>query len=233
MSRFAGQNQSPFSQRLLLDDRFRLSLITLAVFVLMAILNPGRFLTPRNFFSISYQFPELGLFALAVMFSLVTGGIDLSVVSTANLSALCAAFVLTAAASGGLGVTALAVAVLLAVSMACGSINGLLITRLGITPILATLGTMQLYAGLCFVATQGKSVVGFPPLFQKIGNGYLLGLPVPLLIFIFAALGAAALLGRTRLGLSLFLLGSSERADIGTNSSSMISPVRLIVSCAM
>ncbi|MCB1129350.1 MAG: ABC transporter permease, partial [Verrucomicrobiae bacterium] len=77
------------------SDALRLSGICLGIGLLMTLLLPGKFLTVRNLTSMGFQFPELGLFALAVMLSLITGGIDLSVVSTANLAGILAALVLT------------------------------------------------------------------------------------------------------------------------------------------
>lgn len=196
----------------------RLLVLCLLLAGIMTWLNPGRFLTERNFASMGFQFPELGLFALAIVLSLITGGIDLSVVSTANLAGILAALVLTQATSGAFGPGETAGWVLIAAVVALGTgaaggwLNGLLITRLGITPILATLGTMQLYLGLALVITRGPAISGYPETFLSLGNGVLLGIPVPLLIFAVTAVGVALLLGRTVLGVQLYLVGSNERA---------------------
>ena len=197
-------------------DLGRLLILTLVLFGVMTVLNPDRFLTARNFQSMAFQFPELGLLALAVMITLVTAGIDLSIVSIANLSGILAALVLTGGASGGAEPTLPRVvgAVLVALigGALCGAFNGFLIGRLGLTPILATLGTLQLFLGLAYVITRGPAVAGFSDPFLWLGNGDVLGLPVPLLLFVVVSLVMALLLGRTRFGLQLYLLGSNETA---------------------
>lgn len=195
----------------------RLLAITVAVLVLMALLNPGRFLTYRNFASMCFQFPELGIFSLAVMLSLVTGGIDLSVIGIGNLTGILAALILTrAAADSSAAVLAAyigaAIVAGLATAVVCGWINGLVISRLAITPILATLGTMQLFTGISLVITEGHAIAGYPKAAQSIGNGTVAGIPVPLIAFLLLVCLVGVMLGRTRLGLHLYLMGTNPVA---------------------
>jgi len=196
----------------------RLLMITVVVFVVMSLLNPGRFLTYDNLASMCFQFPELGIFSLAVMVSLVTGGIDLSVISVGNLTGILAALILTHAAGADLSASMLVVCIVtamasaLAASVLCGWINGILISRLAITPILATLGTMQLFAGIALVITKGHAVANYPGAAQFIGNGTLAGVPVPLVIFLVVACFVQVTLARTRLGLHLCLMGTNPVA---------------------
>ena len=196
----------------------RLLAVTVAVLVLMSILNPGRFLTARNFSSMCFQFPELGIFSVAVALSLISGGIDLSVISTANLTGILAASILTRASAGDApapivaGYIALAIAATLFTSAVCGLTNGVLISRFGIPPILATLGTMQLFMGISLVITRGHAVAGYPEAAQIIGNGTLAGIPVPLLLFLVLACLVQMTLSRTRFGVSLCLMGTNPTA---------------------
>jgi len=196
----------------------RLLIITLFVFITMSLLNTSRFFTIQNLTSMSFQFPELGLFALAIMLSLITEGIDLSVVSIANLSGILAALILTKAipqnASDLSGILWIALAVLTALTTGLlgGLLNGLLITRAGITPILTTLGTMQLYMGLAFVITKGPAVYGYPESFLMLGNSMIWIFPIPLLLFIIIALALGLVLKWTRFGFNLYMLGTNEAA---------------------
>ena len=196
----------------------RLFAITIAVLIVMSVLNPGRFLTYRNFASMCFQFPELGIFSLAVMLSLVTGGIDLSVISIGNLTGILAALILTRAAVADLSTAVLAAYIVGAIVAAltagvlCGWINGILISRLAITPILATLGTMQLFMGISLVITEGHAIADYPRAAQFIGNGTLAGVPMPLLLFLLLTCAMAVMLGRTRLGLHLYLMGTNPVA---------------------
>jgi simple sugar transport system permease protein len=196
----------------------RLVVVVSAIFLVMSLASPGRFLSERNLTSMGFQFPELGIFALAVMLSLITGGIDLSVISIANLSGVFAALVLTGAvpghsvASPPSVLVAVALAAALGTGIVCGMVNGWLISSWGITPILATLGTMQLYSGLCLVITKGPAIYGYPEAFLVIGNGTIGPAPVPLLVFLAVALATGVLLNRTELGVALSLVGTNETA---------------------
>lgn len=184
------------------------------ILLTMSLLHPQRFLNQRNLTSMCFQFPELGIFALAILFSLVTGGIDLSVVSIANLSGILGALILTQAneAPNAWVPMTLALVTIPMTGLLCGLLNGCLITGFGITPILATLGTMQLFTGLCLVITKGPAVHGFPEQFLWTGNGTVGPLPTPLIVFVIVSLGAAVLLNRTLFGLHVTLVGTNARA---------------------
>jgi simple sugar transport system permease protein len=188
------------------------------IFVAMSVAMPDRFPTSANFGSMAVQFPEIGILAIAIMLTMLTGGIDLSIVSTANLAGIAAALTLTAIVPPD--ETSLAVAyagvaagilVGLLVGALAGLFNGALIAHIGITPILATLGTMTLFAGFGIVITGGTAVFAIPE-FLFIGGGNLLGAPVPLIIFALVALLFSVILNRTGFGLRLALFGSNPTA---------------------
>jgi simple sugar transport system permease protein len=202
------------------DNLVRLLVISVVVFVAMAALNPGRFISTLNIDSMANQFPELGILTLGVMLAMITGGIDLSVVGIANLAGIFVALVFTrvmpaeAAGPALAGYLALALAVALLTGLAAGAINALLIAGVGIPPILATLGTMQLFTGLAIVVTKGYAVVGYPEAFLSIGSASLWIFPIPFLVFVACALGVSVLLGRTQFGLSLYMIGTNLKAAI-------------------
>lgn len=211
----------------------QLTLFTVLIFVVMAALSPDKFLRYYNFESITYIMPELGILSIAMMVAMLTGGIDLSVVGIANLAAIAAGmyfrspFVAEALAAGGAGLiahTAVAVLIALIVGLLAGVLNGLLIARLGIIPILATLGTGQVFAGLALVATGGPALVGFPPTWAWIGAGKILGLATPFWVMLAVAAVIAVLLKRTNLGVNLMLIGTNPKAAIfaGIRSGRMI-----------
>jgi len=199
-------------------DVARLAILAAILFGAMAALAPDRFPTGRNLSSMGFQLPELGIFSIAIAISLISGGIDLSVVSAANLSGIVAALILTRVAPVGAGALATAaamagaIAAALATGIACGAVNGLLIARAGITPILATLGTMELYMGLGFVLTKGPAIHNFPRAFLAIGNGSILYIPAPLIVFAAVAIVASIALERTAPGIRIQLAGTNERA---------------------
>lgn len=197
----------------------RLSIITASIFIIMSILNPDRFLTLRNFSSMSFQFPEFGLLSIAIMITMLTGGIDLSVVSIANLSGVLAALVLTkfvpaeSTSSQIIIVILVALIVSIITGVVCGLLNGFLIAKVGITPILATLGTMQLFTGIAIVITKGPAFFGFPDQFLFIGNGTIFGIPLPLIVFIIFAVIVALILDKTTLGFNIYMMGTNPTAS--------------------
>ena len=198
----------------------QLLLITLVIFAVMASLSPARFLRYYNFESIAFIAPELGILSLAMMIAMLTGGIDLSVIGIANLAGILAGVfflrVMPEAAGTGFGYATLrlaaAVLVALATGLAAGILNGVLIAKLKITPILATLGTGQLFTGFAVVLTGGPAIVGFPAGWGFIGNGKLVGVPVPLVLFVLVAVAIAIVLSRTSFGVKLMLIGTNARA---------------------
>jgi len=183
------------------------------VFGLMIAVNGLSFLSVNNLQNMAFQLPELGILSLAMMVVMLTGGINLSIISTANMAGITAALILTSgegAVSGGIVFIALLAA--LAVSIIIGILNGVLIAYIGITPILATLGTMTLLNGIAIVITKGYVISGFPDAIRFIGNGIVLGIPFPLLVFIAAAILMAFILNKTPSGFSMYMLGSNETA---------------------
>lgn len=198
----------------------QLLVMTALIFCIMAALSPDKFLRYYNFESITYMFPELGLLSIAMMIAMLTGGIDLSVVGIANLSGILAGILFKHLAAGGsvadssLMVVLLGGVIALGTGLVAGALNGFLITRVKITPILATLGTGQIFTGLAIVLTGGPAIVGFPTLWGWVGNGKVLGLATPFVLFVILAVAVAFILGRTPLGVNLMLIGTNPRAAL-------------------
>ncbi|MBC8176974.1 MAG: ABC transporter permease [Deltaproteobacteria bacterium] len=196
-------------------DNLTLLVIMVGTILAMSIFLPERFLTVTNFQSMSSQFPEYGLFAMAIMLTMITGGIDLSVVSVANLSGVAGALVLASHVKAqAMGISPgtiifLAILAALVVSLICGWFNGLLITAVGVPAIIATLGTNGLFMGIAIILTEGHGIRGFPEEFLFIGSGTILGIPMPLIIFIGVALLVSLMLKKSAQGFKMYMLGSS------------------------
>jgi rhamnose transport system permease protein len=166
-----------------------------------------RFLTWANAFEVGRHSVEIGLLALAMTLVIITGGIDLSVGSLMGLAAVLfgkmwrdAHLPVGVAALGTLGLGA-----------AAGALNGLLITRGRIPPLIVTLGSYSLFRGLAEGITEGvDNFTNFPPWFRSLGQHYFLGgLPVQLPLLIVAAAGFWLLLHRTIVGRELYAIGLS------------------------
>jgi simple sugar transport system permease protein len=196
----------------------RLAVIAVAVFLLMALLNPERFVSAQNLTSMAFQFPEFAILALAMTVAMLTGGIDLSVVGAANLSAVIAATVMSSLAGDGAGdgagvaLVVGASALALAVGLAAGLLNGVLVAVFGLPPILATLGSGLVFTGIALVITGGPAVLGLPPAAAWIGNGQVWGVPVPLIVFALLAALLGWLLTRTAFGLKIRMFGANPLA---------------------
>jgi simple sugar transport system permease protein len=187
----------------------RLAVFTVLIFVIFCLLRPGAFLSPDNLSSMAYQFPEFAILALAMHPTMLTGGIDLSVVSVANLCGILAAFIMR---SGPPQFMLVAAAVALLVGTLCGVFNGILVAACRLPAIVATLGTLQLFAGISIILTKGSSITGIPSAYANVGNSSVLGIPVPLLIFTLALLIIEVVTVRTPLGKQMRLYGTNSRA---------------------
>ncbi len=196
--------------------------------VLMAILTGGKLLEMDSLQAIAFQIPLLGILTLAQMTPMLTGGIDLSIISTANLSGILAAMVLTHIPTG-YG-TVLAVIAGVTTALAVGVLNGILIAFLYITPIIATLATMILIKGVALAITKGYIISGFPDSFSFISNGEVWGIPMPFIIFIVFAVLLAIILSKTTFGISVYMIGSNPTATSfsGVNNKKILFNVYLL-----
>lgn len=194
------------------DRIIRLQVLMLvAVLVLFSLTLGGRFFSPGNFQSIASQLPVLGLLALGMGVTMLTGGINLSIIASANACSLLMAALIVAHPDQPQWVF-LALLAGLGLAVVIGVVNGVLIAVIGVSPILATLGTMTLIAGLNILLSNGAVISGFPPAIQMLGNGDIAGIPLSLLLFLAVAALMWLLLERTTLGRTILLLGSNEKA---------------------
>jgi simple sugar transport system permease protein len=192
--------------------------INVLIMIAATVLSKGEFLDVYNFQSMASQVPELGLLAIGVALSMISGngGIDLSGIALANLAGVIAASVvptLVAPDASPWGYTGLFVAVALATGLLGGLLNGVLIARAGLTPILCTLGSQLVFTGAAVVLTNGSSLrIGDAGPMSAIGNESLFGVPYPFVIFMAVLLAIGWLLRYSPFGLRLFLLGTNAKA---------------------
>jgi len=198
--------------------RYSVALILLAISLVFAVTSPN-FLEPSNLLNIGLQTSIIAIVAIGMTFTILTAGIDLSVGSVMALSGALAAGL---AVRNGLG-TVPAILLALLAGTAFGAINGTLIVRGGIPPFVATLATLAVARGLTLVYTQGRPIAGLDKSFVWLGNGRILGLPVPVILMIAAAIIAWVVLRQTRFGLYVYATGGNEE----TTRLAGVSPVRI------
>ena len=192
-------------------------LVTLVIFFL--IVRTDNFLSFGTWQSMGVQFPEFGLMALGVMITMITGGIDLSVVGIANMTSIAAASIMLSMvppdASGGQATVGIlvAVAVSLVTGGLAGAFNGFLVSVVKIPAILVTLGTLELFTGIAIIITAGKPLSGLPTLYGQTFGARLFGvIPVPLLIFVVVAIAMGVVMHRMSFGSKLYMLGTNATA---------------------
>lgn len=181
--------------------------------VLLAIVNTRLspfFLQWPNLMRASRDSIEIGLMMLAMVFVIITGGIDLSVASTLALAASFMGWLFNAGwniwFAGGLAMV---------LGALCGTLNGTLITRVKLPPLVVTLGTFAFYRGMAYVLLGDQAARGYPDAFTFIGQGRVLGdfrVPSALLLFIFLALIFGLLLHKTTFGRMTYAIGNNEEA---------------------
>jgi ribose/xylose/arabinose/galactoside ABC-type transport system permease subunit len=172
--------------------------------LILAILSPV-FFSVGNIINVVRQTSIYGIMAVGMTFVILTGGIDLSIGSVLAISgAICAGLIKTG------NPMPVALVATLTIGIGCGLLNGLFITVGKITPFVVTLGMMSIARGLTLIYTKGYPVSGFPPNFRWIGGGYVLGIPVPIIIFLLIVVLAYIVLTQTRLGRYTYAIGGNE-----------------------
>src|ERR1700751_1407834 len=218
--------------------RFAPLLFLIALMILFAAVQP-RFLNPINLFNVMRQVSIIGLLAVGMTFVILTAGIDLSVGSLLAFAGLVAA----AVAKGGLenrftvgeggvgyGWEVAGLSAIL-VGLAGGYLQGLAITRLKVPPFVVTLGGMSAYRGAALLFAAGGPISGFEPSFAWWGQGKVGPVPVPVIIFLIAAVLAHVALGYTRYGRQVYAVGGNTEAArlSGVNVNRVIASVYVIM----
>lgn len=183
----------------------RMLAIVIPMFVLFAVINP-RFLTVRNLTNVLQQFSVDGLIALGMTVVIIGAGFDLAVGAVEAAAGVAAVAALQHAGVPG------AVLAGLAVGLIGGLLNGVFTTKLGLSPFIASLGTMLIARGVVMGVTDAKPISYFDETFDFLGNGRIGEIPVPAIILLVVAILLHIFLTRTRPGRQVFALGGNEEA---------------------
>ncbi|GAB3745423.1 ABC transporter permease [Amycolatopsis oliviviridis] len=181
--------------------------VAVVALVLFNIAFTANFLTVGNFRTQLIQAAPVLVVALGMALVIGTEGVDLSVGAVMALSAAIIPLYLGAG-------TLPAVAIALVAGLAAGTLNGVLVARIGIQPIVATLALLVGGRGLALVLADGQLVQLHDPAFLALGTGEVLGIPVSVLIAGVLAVLMAALVGKTAFGRRLVAIGGNRRASV-------------------
>jgi ribose/xylose/arabinose/galactoside ABC-type transport system permease subunit len=177
------------------------------LYVVSGLLSPAMFSTSQvvNILQVA---SFLGVIAAGQTIVILTGGIDLSQAGVVTLTNIVAASLMAGLTEN----IPLAVGMVVFLALAVGAINGLLVAALGITPLIATLGMNSILFGAALVYTGGAPSGGTPASFQWLGNGALLGMPVPTLFWIALTFVLLVMTRKTVWGRRLYATGANPRA---------------------
>lgn len=192
------------SQRTLKSWEAFLVLIAVLVFVTNSFASPY-FLNPWNLSDATFNFTEKAMIAFAMAMLIIAGEIDLSVASIIALASTAMGFMVTMGFD-----TPMLVLTGLAVGLACGAFNGVLVTRFGLPSIVVTIGTMSLFRGISYIVLGDKAYTGYPSDFAFFGQGYVWWVfSFELLLFALFAVIYAVILHRTNFGRAVYAIGNN------------------------
>ena len=185
--------------------------VVLTVLLLVLVLGAGwlmpNFINPKSQLLLSRHLWETAILALGMTLIIVTGGIDLSVGSAMGMSAV--AFGICHRITGSLALSCMSCVVTGGIG---GAVNGLLISRLKVHPLIVTLATYAAFRGIAEGASQGASYSQFGPGFGQLARGTWYGVPIPGYVFAGLALASATWLALTPGGRFLYAIGHNEKA---------------------
>jgi ribose/xylose/arabinose/galactoside ABC-type transport system permease subunit len=171
----------------------------------LAVFSP-KYMAWENFVVVALQMAFIGIAALGTTHLVIGGSIDLSIGSLFALTAVCAALIAKVAPPTVAFLGAMAVGSLI------GFLNGALVWRVRLSPIIITLGSLAILRGVVLLVTGGYSVRGVPVEFGAVGQTRLLGLPLPVCALLALAAVSHSVLSYTTLGRHLFAVGGNRAA---------------------
>ncbi|WP_312458178.1 ABC transporter permease [Comamonas sp.] len=192
-------------------ERYGVLLFLIALIVLFATQNP-RFISLRNISNILTEVSIYGIIAVGMTCVILTGGVDLSVGSLLAFSAMCAGAAVMALGGAFPMSWLVALLVACAVGTAAGYLQGKTVTLLNVPPFIVTLGGMTIWRGATLILNDGGPISGFDEGLRWWGRGDVLGVPVPVLVFLLVSVLGYITLRYTRYGRSIYAVGGNPEA---------------------
>lgn len=181
-------------------------IVLIVLFSAMAQMVNDNFLTFANLRVVGLNISFVGIAAVGAALLMIGGQIDLSIGSIFALSAVVSALLAQSIPPS------LAIVIGIGCGGLVGLVNGMIVWRIKISPIIVTLGALTFIRGLVLIFTGDQSVTGLAPGFTALGRSVLFGVPLPILLFALIALGATLLLSQTRTGLHIRAFGDDRQA---------------------
>jgi ribose transport system permease protein len=201
-------------QRIATGSTTWIILILASMLVVFSVLEPESFATVNNMRNLATNAAILLVISVGMTFVIITAGIDLSVGAVLVFAGVVSAKAMNGIGGDGAGVLLVGLLVALAAGAAWGVLNGLLITKARVPPLIVTLGTLGMALGLSLIITNGVDIREVPArLVTSVGVGRLFG-EIPWLVVIAAGVAVVfgVLLAATRFGRHTYAIGSNEEA---------------------
>lgn len=186
-----------------------------AIWVVFALLFIGfalanhRFLSTSNLFTIARQVSMYGIASIGMTFVILIAGIDLSTGSVITVVNIICAYLMV---NSGFSMTAAIICSLIMATL-IGTLNGFLVSTIGIPAIIATFATQIVFEGIAYLISGGTPIYGFDERFKVIGQGYVGPIPVPVIIMICCFAIGAFILNKTYFGRYFYAVGGNEEAS--------------------
>lgn len=189
--------------------KYGIVLILIFLFILSAVINRN-FLKPQNLINILKQISVVTIIACGETMLIVSGMIDLSAGLLCTASMCLSAGVLVAT-----GNVPLAMLTGILVGVVCGWLNGFMITHFKLQPFIATLAMTYVLKGIVQLYTNGQSIGGVDKI-RFLGQGSVLGIPMPVIVMLLMVLMTAVLMKKTKFGTGIYAIGGSEKTAIAS-----------------
>lgn len=197
-------------RKLVGNTEFVILLATVAIMLLSTAVNDA-FFSKYNIMTLLRQMSFVTIVAFGQTLILILGDIDLSVGAVACFTAISTGLLMTETAINPYVIFVLG----LFMGALCGWINSIFITRFKITPFIITLGTQQIFTGLVYVLTEGRTVMGIPKTFTAMGTGVIFdAIPISFLIMLCVGAVLFFVLKYTPFGRFLYAIGGNQTAAV-------------------
>ncbi|QZY56040.1 ABC transporter permease [Crassaminicella profunda] len=202
-----------------LFKKYGIFFIFIGMVILMSILSPA-FLRVGNLLNVIRQISVIGLIACGVTMIIITTGIDLSSGSVLALAAVVAASFAQKSDWASRMYPNIDVPVIvpillgLGVGALCGLICGVIIAKTKIPPFISTLGMMIVARGAALIYSNGRPISSLKDSYNFIGQGKILGVPLPIIILAVVAIITHVLLTNTKFGKYVYAIGGNENAAV-------------------
>lgn len=166
------------------------------------------FLSKQNVLNLLRQSSIIGIISAGMTFVIISGNFDISVGAVAALSGV----IVMRLATTGTNLF-LAIAAAIAVCAIIGLVNGIMVAKVNVPSLIATMAMVTIVRGILLMITGGYPITQTIPMLDALGNGYFLGIPMPVIVFILVVIVSYIVLTHTKFGRHVYSVGGNQDAS--------------------